>query len=688
MADTHWESIQAGFMKEDEEDKMVDILQERRQSSDLGHAFRTFNPRLYKGAPPCSAADLNKTVLDSQDVLRVVQEVAMETGSSLEAVTEEAAGILKEMSQNLQMGFIRLMGFMLSKVLKRLYSSIYVNMEALHMLQQVVADTPVVLLPNHRSYTDFLVISYIMFTYDIPLPVIASGLALAGMNFVGEMLRRSGAFYIRRDIASNRLYCAVLSEYVKSLIRTGFAPVEFYIEGYRSRSLKSLTPKLGMMHMVLDPFLKGEVPDITFVPISISYDRLLEESLLARELLGIPKPKESTLSLLRVSWVLTEDYGCMHVKFGRPMSATQLCHGRTMEPEVKEEQEQDREETAKDREVPEYQVWVNWLTHVMVRMQERGSFTSPWSLMACLLLQEPVSVLTDSGLAWHGLAERTLWLKRLALEFGARLDWPGHVPDWEVMSSAVALHHPSVRLQEQRVFLVLEEAAAASQQLISAEDEVNKMAAPMLMMASYRNQALHLFVRPALLATALKLAGRSCRDEIFASFCFLQDVFRREFIFIPDKALEDFEEACFLLQQCGALHVVDQQEVTALEDGMEVLSFLRGLLQPFIDSYQVMLSFLCEQDANEITEKDFLPAVRCLASRLILSGDLHTYETLSSDMQKNVLSSLRGLAAVTKLKACEQKKYSVDKEAVRRIADTLSGKIRPEILQTEPDARL
>ncbi|XP_061785442.2 dihydroxyacetone phosphate acyltransferase [Nerophis lumbriciformis] len=678
MANTNWESIQAGFMKEDEEDKMVDILQERRHSSDLGHAFRTFNPHLYKGAPPCSAADLNRTVLDSQDVRRVVQEVAMETGLSLEAVTEEAAGILKEMSQNLHLGFIRLMGFMLSKVLKRLYSSIYVNMEALHMLQQVVADTPVVLLPNHRSYTDFLVISYIMFTYDIPLPVIASGLALAGMNFVGEMLRRSGAFYIRRDIASNRLYCAVLSEYVKSLIRTGFAPVEFYIEGYRSRSLKSLTPKLGMMHMVLDPFLKGEVQDITFVPISISYDRLLEESLLARELLGIPKPKESTLSLLRVSWVLTEDYGCMHVKFGRPMSATQLCHGRTIE-------------------VPEYQVWVNWLAHVMVRIQERGSFTSPWSLMACLLLQEPASVLTDSGLAWHGLAERTLWLKRLALEFGARLDWPGHVSDWEVMSSAVALHHPSVRLQEQRVFLVLEEAAAASQQPISAEDEVNKMAAPMLMMASYRNQTLHLFVRPALLAAALKLAGRSCRDEIFASFCFLQDVFRSEFIFIPGKALEDFEEACLLLQQCGALHAVDQLEVTALEDSVEVLSFLRGLLQPFIDSYQVMLSFLCEQDANEITEKDFLPAVRCLASKLILSGDLHTYETLSSDMQKNILSSLRGLAAVTKLKACEQKKYSVDKEAVRRIADTLycfcplmtrAGKIRPQILQTEPDARL
>ena len=49
-----------------------------------------------------------------------------------------------------------------------------------------------------------------------------------------------------------------------------------------------------MMHMVLEPYFKSEVYDITLVPISISYDRVLEESLLANELLGVPKPKETT----------------------------------------------------------------------------------------------------------------------------------------------------------------------------------------------------------------------------------------------------------------------------------------------------------------------------------------------------------------------------------------------------------
>lgn len=44
----------------------------------------------------------------------------------------------------------------------------------------------------------------------------------------------------------------------------------------------------------MEPFFKGEVFDVWAVPVSISYERVLEETLYARELLGVPKPKEST----------------------------------------------------------------------------------------------------------------------------------------------------------------------------------------------------------------------------------------------------------------------------------------------------------------------------------------------------------------------------------------------------------
>lgn len=118
----------------------------------------------------------------------------------MEEVREDARTILEEMSQNLQLGFIRLMAYTLSKVFRRLFSHIFVNIEGLNMvrrtnerfetdvitqhlcfcvilkLQQAVQENPVILMPNHRSYMDFLAISYILFSYDIPVPVIAAGI--------------------------------------------------------------------------------------------------------------------------------------------------------------------------------------------------------------------------------------------------------------------------------------------------------------------------------------------------------------------------------------------------------------------------------------------------------------------------------------------------------------------------------
>jgi len=50
----------------------------------------------------------------------------------------------------------------------------------------------------------------------------------------------------------------------------------------------------GMLSAAIVSYFKAELPDLMIVPISISYDRILEEKLYAYELLGIPKPKEST----------------------------------------------------------------------------------------------------------------------------------------------------------------------------------------------------------------------------------------------------------------------------------------------------------------------------------------------------------------------------------------------------------
>ncbi len=52
-----------------------------------------------------------------------------------------------------------------------------------------------------------------------------------GMKFVGEMLRMSGAFFIRRSFGGDKLYWSVFSEYVKTMlkVRTLLPPDSFYV---------------------------------------------------------------------------------------------------------------------------------------------------------------------------------------------------------------------------------------------------------------------------------------------------------------------------------------------------------------------------------------------------------------------------------------------------------------------------
>lgn len=65
------------------------------------------------------------------------------------------------------------------------------------------------------------------------------------MKFIGWLLSKCGAFYIRRAFGTDRLYWAIFTEYVQTHMRNGDAPLEFYVEGTRSRTAKSYVPKIG-----------------------------------------------------------------------------------------------------------------------------------------------------------------------------------------------------------------------------------------------------------------------------------------------------------------------------------------------------------------------------------------------------------------------------------------------------------
>lgn len=49
-------------------------------------------------------------------------------------------------------------------------------------LQRAVQQHPVVLLPSHRSYIDFLMLSFLLYSCDLPVPVIAAGMGTSGSS--------------------------------------------------------------------------------------------------------------------------------------------------------------------------------------------------------------------------------------------------------------------------------------------------------------------------------------------------------------------------------------------------------------------------------------------------------------------------------------------------------------------------
>ncbi|CAB1445628.1 unnamed protein product [Pleuronectes platessa] len=231
------------------------------------------------------------------------------------------------------------------------------------------------------------------------------------------------------------------------------------------------------------------------------------------------------------------------------------------------------------------------------------------------------------------------------------------------MSSAVALHRSVVHQKAGRVYLVQEE-EPARRHPISPQERVMRTASAVLMLASYRNQSLHVFVRPALVATALHITESTQRDELFAFYCFLQELFSYEFVSIPGELSQDFEEACSHLKKCGAAHI-SQQEVTPSAGGMETLLFLRALIQPFIDSYQVMLRYLCS--SSQVSWTPMRPLI---------------------GPQKNLFAGPAAAGGCDKVQGLRGERIQREQSCVRTIGDVLSGKIPPQMLQTTPDARL
>jgi hypothetical protein len=134
--------------------------------------------------------------------------------------------------------------------------------------------------------------------------------------------------------------------------------------------------------MVVEPYLAGLVPDIMLVPVSISYQRTLEELLFSRELLGVPKPSESTRGLMKALSMIHEDYGSIFVEFCQPVSLHDFCTSRGVS-------RVPHTVFPKDKSVilPQERQVILELSHVILDHTHHGMHIYPTAMTAALLLQ-------------------------------------------------------------------------------------------------------------------------------------------------------------------------------------------------------------------------------------------------------------------------------------------------------------
>jgi len=141
-------------------------------------------------------------------------ELARTTSRSIMDLREEAETYFKELETE-QNEVATAVGMQVSQyALSRGYeNTIDVNPQEIKDLAKIVRSHPTAFVMTHKTYIDMLVLASVLARYGLPVPHIFAGINMAFMG-VGELGRKTGVIFIRRDIKENPLYRACLKHYI------------------------------------------------------------------------------------------------------------------------------------------------------------------------------------------------------------------------------------------------------------------------------------------------------------------------------------------------------------------------------------------------------------------------------------------------------------------------------------------
>ncbi len=316
----------------------------------------------------------------------------------------------------------------LSRILRWFWNRIYDGIETrgIHHLEAVSATHTLIYVPSHRSHLDYLLLSYLLYYEGFMIPHIAAGDNL-NQPVLGSILRRGGAFFMRRSFRGDPLYTAVFNEYLYQVYRRGHS-VEFFPEGGRTRSGRTMPAKFGLLKMTLEHQLRGLPKPLAFVPVYFSYEKVVEGSSYLSELRGATKKGESFGDVFRNIKLIRQNFGRVGVNLGPPIKLDQWLQevsSTTGSSGVAHEASSVLTPTSTDQD-DVLDNWVSRLGTTIMQQINNQATVNPVNLVALITLATSNSAIEEVRLRDQIVCYQTL-LQKLYPDSGIRVcDDPPH----------------------------------------------------------------------------------------------------------------------------------------------------------------------------------------------------------------------------------------------------------------------
>jgi glycerol-3-phosphate O-acyltransferase len=552
-----------------------DALALRRVARLLRHAYRQERERVI-GPDLSHRHTLINAVVTAAPVRIAIEAAAAERRITVGQAEAQARRAAWEIASNYSYPWIRAFDLGLQWLWNRLYEGI--ESHRLQTLSEASDGASVVYVPCHRSHVDYLLLSYLVWHQGLPPPHVAAGANL-NLPVVGGILRRGGAFFLRRSFRGDPLYGAVFAEYLHAMIVRGF-PIEYFVEGGRSRSGRTLPPKAGLLAMTVESWLRAPQRPLRFVPVYVGYERLIEGESHVAELSGQPKQKESLLGLLRSLRRLHERFGRVHVNAGEPIDLGSFLAARGLRPPV--------------ADAAALRAAIGALALEIVARINDAAVVAPVNLVSAAMLGTPRHAM-DAG--------------ELVVQVGLLRDLAERLPH-AARTTLTALPAAEVIAQAERTGLARRIAHPLGDLLQVPDAQV-----PLL--AYFRNNVLHVWALPALLAALLVGHPGIGRARLSAIARRALPFLRAElFLSWDERELETRVQACV-----DAFEALGVLPGTASAGAPPVLEVLARLLREPLQRWSIVLAVLTGRGAGRLTADALEELCVLLAQRMAFLYD-------------------------------------------------------------------